>query len=752
MPMPPSKNLLSLAALLISAAAAVAATDETGLLADGSWIKAIRPDHPRMIFTAADLPRLRVDAAGRLRPEFEALKQEVDAFPAKAELIFREELIERRPDGTIRAKRASQYGHLMFKYDGSSQAVRAALLYLVTSDRKYFDIARAYLRLSNQVLWKSAEVGVWADWQSNSRINAILAYDWIYNELSPEERREIMLPMLDYISKSRTGGAFKFRRTTGGPQSGNYGEDALQLFAGIAAYGDGIDDATAADMLRRGAELFVEMLDYREALSAGSGLLTSSTIGYSFGPYPYATFFFFHLWRSAFGAEVADRWMQMCDYPKWFDFAAIRIDPIGRFLSYGIGDTPHTDNLGSALLIYTHMAQSIHFYGQNHPEKVLASYATIKRLPDKVRVINRMYPFLPFALYNFDPAKIDAVDTAAVDSGRYFYNAGFGLLLLRSGIGEDDTFAAFRFGSKQKVHQHYDELSFVIYKRGFLALDAGSRASTAHHQNFAAQTVAHNTILIHQDKEPIAPFWKPWGFKDDGKTYESHGGQLSTTAATALALQSTPDFIYAAGDATKSYAASKCEEAVRQFVWIKPDLFVIYDRVTSVAPEQRKEVLFHTQNRPEQLGKNTFRADNGGVLFINTLLPENAAIRVEGGPGREFWASGRNWELEGGDAWDKTYTVTGKWRLEVSDGGPAAKRGEFLHVLKAALPDGAENVAAACRTDEKTATVSFAAPDGTKWELAFNRTGDVGLRIIQTAPDGRVKFDAALPNRIESRP
>ncbi len=735
--------------LAIAACAIVTlnAGDDTGLLKNADWARKLRSTHPRIIFNSDDLPKLRERAAGPCKEDFERIKKTVDALPPKAEKIYLESNIIREPDGRIRPRQAATYGHRLFKYDGSAQSMRAALVYLVTGERKYFEIARDYLKLSVEVLEETAKIGTWADWMGNFRVNMFLTYDWIYNDLTPEERREIILPILNYVEKAQRGGEFKFRRSLSGPEQGNYGEESLQWFAGLAVAGDGIDDVRAEKMLRAGADLFVTMLDYREALSAGSGLLSTSTISYTFGPYPLATFFFFHTWRSALGEDISARWMQMCDYPKWFDYSAIKMLPNGRYLIYGIGDAAHEDNLHSSAGLYLHFAQSIHFYGEKFPDRVRSSWATIKRLPESMRDTGGHYPFFIFALDKYDAGLIDAMAEGEIDYGRYFYNPGYGLLIARSGRGEDDTYTAFRFGSTQTSHQQFDELSFIIYNRGFLAIDSGSRGPTANHHMYAAQTVAHNTILIHQDKEPITPFWKPWGFKDDGKTYYNHGGQNSTVKAIPLALQSTEDFIYAAGDATASYAASKSKEVVRQFVYIKPDLFIIYDRVESVSADQKKEVLFHFQNKPEAVGSRAFRAENGGVLFVNTLLPEKASFHIEGGPGREFWASGRNWELDGGEDWDKKYTTAGKWRLEVSD-ETAPVRTDFLHVLKASLPDKAENAVFEDLTSADVAAVRVTDAEGTRWELRFNRKGEVGASIKAV---GKVRIDKVLPNAVEKQ-
>ena len=351
---------------------------------------------------------------------------------------------------------------------------------------------------------------------------------------------------------------------------------------------------------------------------------------------------------------------------------------------------------------------------------------------------------------NFDPAKV-ASQSSAMKERRYFYNPGFGLLLMRSGRGKDDTYASFRFAGSRSEHQHYDELSFVIYKNGFLALDGGSRSNAAHHQYYAPQTVAHNSILIHQQEEPVPPFWRAWGVKPVTDPVYNHGGQNRFGGAKALALQSGKGFIYAAGDATGSYADTKSKEVIRQFVYLKPDLFVIFDRVESKKPEQTKEILFHAQNKPVEIAPMTHRIDNGGALYVNTILPENAKIELDGGPGQEFVASGQNWMPDGGDNWDKIYQLTGKWTMKVSHPDPAKLRNEYLHVLKAVSDPAKPNVQYHSVLTEETAKVTVTAEDGTVWELTFNRKGDVGLHLKQISADGKVLRDSAMPHTVEDQ-
>lgn len=735
---------------VLAVAVPVAAGDATGLLRGGQWMHRLRPNHPRLFLNADMLPALRERAATVAKADFDALKKEVDALPDDAPIIMETSLFDKLPDGRVKLHNPSQQGHTLFRYNGSDQAADAAMLYLLTGEKQYLAKAKAYLKLANYVLVWTANAGIWADLDGNTRIKSLAAWDWIYNDLTPEERRELLMPILDYITQSQPDGSYRFRRTIGSYIDGNYGETSLEWYAGIAAAGAGIDDKRAEKMLRRGAQLFVDMMDYRERTSGGTGLLSSITPGYSFGIYPYSTFHFFHTWKAAFGEDLSERWTQMCNYPVWFEWSAIRLDPSGKMLYWGIGDQEHRDNLFSCTAMYTHLAQTIHFYGASHPDKAELAYALMARLPESQRKVSVRfrnllpgYSFLPFLLTGFDPRRVAAADPAKIQYGPYFYAPSFGVLFMRSGTGENDTFASFRFGSANINHQHYDELSFIIYKRNFLALDAGSRCETAHHHMYAAQSVAHNTLLIHEEREEVPPFWKAWGYKPDGKTYYNHGGQNTMGKARALALRSTPDFIYAAGDATACYSAKKCRQAVRQFVWLKPDLFVIYDRVSSVRPDQKKEFLLHTQNRPAEIDARTRRAEHDGVLFIRTLLPEKAVLHQEGGPGREFFASGRNWEINDSPDWDKSYRLTGKWTLEISDANPR-NRTEFLHVLQAALPGTEQMIETELFQEGGCDGVRLTDPAGTRWELRFNRNGNIGLHLRQTGADGKVIFDGAL--------
>jgi heparin/heparan-sulfate lyase len=214
------------------------------------------------------------------------------------------------------------------------------------------------------------------------------------------------------------------------------------------------------------------------------------------------------------------------------------------------------------------------------------------------------------------------------------------------------------------------------------------------------------------------------------------------------AFHTTPDFTYIASDATACYHPDKCREAVRQFVHLQPNRFVVFDRVTTVRPGQPVTWILHTAREPAIEGV-CFRADAGdGRLWCRTLLPQAAALRSVGGPGKEFWSDGRNWPLPdhpglGGEEIRRP-ELLGGWRVEVSPSGPSTSV-RFLHVLEAVDAQAATNMVAArllgggswtgveIREAGRTATVNFAQNGEIGCEIRMSKgTTNVAANLLNT--------------------
>ncbi len=138
-----------------------------------------------------------------------------------------------------------------------------------------------------------------------------------------------------------------------------------------------------------------------------------------------------------------------------------------------------------------------------------------------------------------------------------------------------------------------------------------------------------------------------------------------------------------AGESHRAHGEAGRPGFVRRFLYLPPDLFVIFDEVESTDAGFRKTWLLHTIEEPKIDGTMTTITNGSGRLTVRTVLPEQAQITALGGPGRECWVDGKNWPSLEKKEWPPE---AGAWRLEVSPAQPA-KRDVFLHVLQAGEAD-----------------------------------------------------------------
>jgi heparin/heparan-sulfate lyase len=312
-----------------------------------------------------------------------------------------------------------------------------------------------------------------------------------------------------------------------------------------------------------------------------------------------------------------------------------------------------------------------------------------------------------------------------------------GVVFMRSGWGDAATFAALVAGGDIRQHRHYDQGHFVIYRKGFLAIDSGDygpREANEHLTEYCYRTVAHNAVLIHAPPEAdTRP--KVWGGTPE--TYD--GGQFQQEGRQ-VAFETNALYSYAATDATACYDPRKCKEAVRQFVFVHPDTFVVCDRVTAARADQRKAWLLHTVNEPRiMVDGRTFRAEHReGALICRTVLPSDARLVKIGGPGKEYWSAGKNRAQVG-----KHKLLAGAWRIEASPG--EARAGDvFVHLVRVGdrtMKDlgAVERVRKGARAGVRFSTAAGHA------EVTFNLDGEVGGHITLTGPR---PLDRDLANQV----
>ena len=725
--------------MLVFAAAAAFAADasSTDPVALPNWSAELRRDRPRLLINNDLLPKIRNHALSANRAEYDKLRAYAYAPINLEKLELRTDRFTYGEDGRIKLNPSINTANDIVLNTGVKPAAAAAMLYMISQDEADRDRALELVRQTAKYLRFCLEIEQPVDYHTEMFMNMIFAFDCMYDYLEPDERRAFAEDIAEYVREMQPEGRLKVFKATGDINTGFYGTYGMLFPAGIVLYDTGVDPALVDHFLDRGYDLAVRAMRYRDELARDGGLLGTATPSYSFGAYPLATHLFFLENRAALGRDVTLDYTHLQYFINWFLWATIP-DEHGDFYHYGVGDASHNDNRLNAndSMLYGHFAQVVNFYKHTRPDAAERAKAVMDTMAPERQRFHSWHPFMPLLMTEFAPSvpsKYSIKELTRNDTGFYF--TYYGLAIMRSEYSPLGTYAMFRTGSETDHHQHFDENSFVIYRNGFLALDTGNRCMTQHHTHYYPQTVAHNAILIEYPNEAMPYAWKTWPesrkreIEDPVQRY-SDGGQSSRTLGKCRIFETTPQFTWTSGDATRSYRAEKCALAQREFVFLPPHVFVVYDRVESTSENYRKRWLLHVQNEPFKLNDSWFASDNGtgGILRWTTLLPQAAEIEIIGGPGKQFFASGRNWPLEAGDAALNRPNHFGAWRMEVSALG--AKRSDFLHILHAAAPGEPEITAELVGNG---ARITLA--DGKVYTIEFNQDRPGGNLHINS-PDG----------------
>ncbi len=577
---------------------------------------------------------------------------------------------------------------------------------------------------------------------SATRIHAIMAYDWIYDAMPTEQRFRLGRDLLAHV-------AFRVLERSvpgdnlGDSLSGFYGEISLPWYVGLATIGTGIDEDKSVAAIVFGYDQHRRMLDHRRRLAGDDGGGGTATLGYALGADPWAEWNFFHTMESAFGVNAATNWPHAALLPNYVLWNRL---PGG--LEFGSGDAFHTSNEWPDGHLYAHLAHVRHFFGASHPEQAaLAAWLQPQCRPPVYS--SAAWPLAFFFLNRINRSPPPHAPPPGAPLARHF--EGMGQVFMRSGWGDRDTYALFTAGGSSARHKHFDENTFTIFHQGYLALDSGTRPEPGSHLfQYYCRSVAHNGILIRMEGEQMPAYWGTPAPGEPDLPIANDGGMRCPTGAVIRAFHTTPDFTYIASDATACYHPAKCRLALRQFVHVQPNFFVIFDRVHVLRADQPVTWLLHTAEQPILTG-DRFRADHrGGRLWCRTLLPAKGSHRVVGGPGREFWSDGRNWPLPakpwlGGET-IKHPELLGGWRVEVSPSTPALKV-RLLHVIEVGARAASNDMAAVRRLWSWNWTGVELRQGERKVSVRFRKNGEPGCDIAIRG-SGR-RLTATLGNTVQ---
>ncbi|MBI5489353.1 MAG: hypothetical protein HY905_18620 [Deltaproteobacteria bacterium] len=366
--------------------------------------------------------------------------------------------------------------------------------------------------------------------------------------------------------------------------------------------------------------------------------------------------------------------------------------------------------------------------------------------------------------------------------------------VLRSGWGPADTYVWISCGDYLSAHQHDEAGGFQIFRRAILTGPSGAydAFNSDHWQNYYSQHSVHaNTLAIVQPGEVFPTLQsiadpaanvndggqRVLGLDLSGSTHQvpdldaylakKDGGPLYETG-TMETFTHAACYDYVACDVTAAYDSpgfatngntAKVSEVSRQFVFLPPDVLLVFDRVESTDLSYAKRFLLHVPGTLE-LGTPRYVVRNGGgVLLARTLLPAAPVVdvvdefRVDGTP-HPPTVSGAE---------------SGGTRLEISS--PAeSTRDYFLHVFRAtepadltwpdaAITDSASQVQVVVSLGSRSATVVFRKGDelGGHFLSRDSATGDtcdefLGWTPIPTDEGAESVADASGDVRDSSEP
>jgi MYXO-CTERM domain-containing protein len=347
--------------------------------------------------------------------------------------------------------------------------------------------------------------------------------------------------------------------------------------------------------------------------------------------------------------------------------------------------------------------------------------------------------------------------------------------IMRSGWGKSDTFVYVSCGDYFGSHQHIEVGEFQILKGAELTGSSGyydnfgPQPGTADHwDNYYSQHSVHaNTIAVYQPGEffpttqtlTVGPSanvndggQRPLRRDKTGGAYPNPDLPTYLTHKTAapfvdtgniLTFEQTSCHSYVACDATNAYSTKttvmngntpKLDEVSRQFVYLPPNVLVVFDRVDALDPTYQKRFLLQSPANPQVSGANYTLKNGSGTLFAETMLPTGATANIV-----------TNFNVNG-TPYPPTVTGNESFGTRIEVVAPSGQtRDYFLHVL------GMDTTAptSSMTQDSTTATLNITAPQG-KYTLTFAKTGTLAGHVTSMDSGGKVTCDETLGANAQS--
>ncbi|MFO0549029.1 MAG: hypothetical protein U0271_11620 [Polyangiaceae bacterium] len=301
--------------------------------------------------------------------------------------------------------------------------------------------------------------------------------------------------------------------------------------------------------------------------------------------------------------------------------------------------------------------------------------------------------FMRFSDFLYDPT---GLETAPLESlYPAYYAPGVGHAFVRSDWSESATWLSFIAGDYDESHAHHDQGSLLVYSGEWLAYDANIDS----HSGIRQEEELHNLVRIEDNGDVVR-------MREDG------------APTNLIALHDDANVSYFAADAAPNYAGqAPVDKVLREIVFVKPDIFVVRDRVSTTSASARRVYQLNTPISPTVMSGRAHMGGGSGALDLFVVRPANVTPSIV------------DWAATDGD-------MNGGFRLEIPQQGTAET--VFLTVL--GVNDAASSVAAS-GADGVAITLS----GGGTLTVTFDANGE---GAVIDAPD----FDATVGPGVDTLP